>query len=304
MWRHLRNIRKHPAVVRDPRSEEEKQRDYQGIGATMPVLQEDGQWDAYKPVYETQFLKYADTFACVTFSSANCLEFLHKRKYETDLNTSDRFIAILSGTKCNFGNWLQNVGNTWNNAGFLYEIEFPSPSQIMNCSEFYVPLTQEQKDLAKSRLQTYEISYRWITATDWAIKQALQFAPVQVVINDGSHAVTCYGYEGDKAKIYDTYLNYGDNCYLYDFSKISSAMQYDIILKNNDMKFLKTQSDPTVYLILEDRAFPILEPTTYYALSGKTDWSSVQIVDFNELTKYKIQDRLFTVGGLVKVLNN
>jgi hypothetical protein len=230
VWKHLNHLRKNPAVANDPRSDEEKDKDYRGIGATMPVLQADGQWDDYKPVYETQFLKFWDTFACVTFSSANCLEFLHKRKYGTEINTSDRFIAIMSGTKCNFGNWLQSVGNTWNNCGFLYESEFPSPQTIYSCEEYYIPITQEQKDLAKSRLKTYTINYRWIAANETSIKEALKYAPVQVVINNGSHAVTCYGYEGSKAKIYDHYLNYGDNCYLYDLSKISHAMQYDITI--------------------------------------------------------------------------
>jgi len=231
VWNHLRKIRKHPGVATDYRSYQARALDRQGVGATMLPLQPSGQWEDFKPIYETQFLKYADTYSCVTFSALNVIEFLHKRKYANEINLSDRFISILSGTKCGEGNWLQSVGNTLRNCGFLYEVEFLAPGQIMKCEEFFIPLTQEQKDLAKTRLNEYEISYSWVSPNEDGIKIALQYAPVQVVINDGTHATTCYGFEGNKAKIFDHYLNYGDNCYLYDFTKISSAMQYNITKK-------------------------------------------------------------------------
>lgn len=287
VWRHFKTLKK--GVIEDPRPLEEKQRDYVGIGADQEVLCPDGQWDAYKPTYETQFIKYADTYACVSYSACNTIEFLYKRKYGIEINLSDRFLAILSGTKCYLGNWLQKVADTLRHNGFLYENEFPAPAEIRKCEDFYIPLTEDQINLAKSRLNEYEITYRWIPATEEDIKNALRYAPLQVIIENGIHAVTCYGYVGNKAKIYDHYLFYGDNCYLYDFSKIKGAMQYDIKRKKPleirvDNKYGNTTDDwdlfkvlpveSWVYLLKKRGEFP--SKRQFYGLTvGRWDYDTV-----------------------------
>jgi len=222
-------------VIPDPRSYEERRLDWVGIGAEEEVLCPNGQWDNYLPGFEPQFLKWAETYACTNFSSANCLETLLKRKYGIEYNLSDRKSAITSGTRCNWGNYLQRVADDWRHTGFLYEFEFPNPTEIKRCEDYYIPIPQELLDRAKSRLNEWEINYCWINSNEQAIKEALKYAPLQVVINNGTHAVMCYGYEGNKAKIYDSYL-YGGNptylcTYLYDIDKITAVMKYNITKK-------------------------------------------------------------------------
>jgi len=228
-----KNKFKNHGVIPDPRSDEEKKFDWVGIGADEEVLCPDGQWDDYLPEFEPQFLKWAETYACTNFSSANCLETLLRRKYGIKCNLSDRKSAITSGTQCYRGNYLHRVANDWRTTGFLYEEEFPNPTEIRSCEEYYIPIPQELLDRAKSRLNEWEITYRWIDTTEEAIKEALKYGPLQVVINNGTHAVMCYGYEGNKAKIYDSYLYYNKPTYLYDIKKITIAMKYNITKKGS-----------------------------------------------------------------------
>src|SRR3990167_6521014 len=80
-------------------------------GIDVNPLQKDGQWDTFLPLYEAQSTVNYDTMACVTFSALNCLETLFKRRYGTEPNWSDRYIAVLSGTGIN-GNYAMAVWDT------------------------------------------------------------------------------------------------------------------------------------------------------------------------------------------------
>jgi len=289
--------KKNTGVLTDPRQKNEKIFDYFGIGAEEEILFPDGQADAYLPTKEIQVVDGVETWTCVDQSSDNCLETLHKKKYGFEINIDDQADAIMAGTKCFYGNYLQKVADSKRHNGCLLEGIWNAPRPIKDCSEFLgIELSEEYRQKAKEFLNQYEITYRW--ATNY--KDELRYAPLQVVINNGSHAVMAYGYEGDKLKIYDSYWN---DKYLYDISKVICAMRYNITRKNNDMEFIKTVTKSSVYLKLEDRIYPILEPTTFYQLSGGQDWNIVKVVSDSELAALKMQPKIFTADGLINVIN-
>ena len=63
------------------------------------VLQPNGDWTDFLTTKEFQAPYNFETYACVTFTILNCIEILIKRQYGIEKNYSDRFLAIVSGTK-------------------------------------------------------------------------------------------------------------------------------------------------------------------------------------------------------------
>ena len=55
-------------------------------GINDKILVENGQWDRYLPVYEAQGRQGFDSYACVTFSTLNCVETLIRRQYGEEEN--------------------------------------------------------------------------------------------------------------------------------------------------------------------------------------------------------------------------
>jgi len=91
-----------------------------GISAIEPVNLVEKGWSDYLPVKEVQRNKFFDSMACVTFSALNCLEILHKRLYEIEVNWSDRWMARVSGTTTK-GNYLSTVADTIRKKGLILE---------------------------------------------------------------------------------------------------------------------------------------------------------------------------------------
>lgn len=63
------------------------------------VVQRDGDWSPYRPAYEAQSNNNFDTHGCVTFGTENAIEYWMKKVFGLDINYSDRFIYILSGSR-------------------------------------------------------------------------------------------------------------------------------------------------------------------------------------------------------------
>jgi len=223
-------------------SKEAKAKDWVFGGVTGIIaepLQLNGQWDDYLPVYETQF-KTFDRLDCVTMSALNNLETLYNKKYGTEENFSDRFIAKMSGTTL-IGNYLDVVANTIRTVGLVEEDVYPD--KCKNWTEFYQYVPEDVKQRAIASLETYTVNWEWVLDMDAeSLKNALTYSPLQVTVNawgkklgdiyqcnNGplNHAVMLYGYEdGIYWKIYDHY----DNCFkklAWDFN-IGHKLRYNI----------------------------------------------------------------------------
>src|SRR3989304_5254526 len=112
-----------------------------GAEISLPkiVLQSDRNWTPYLTVYEPQKIDF-DTYACVTFSALNCHETLIKRKYNKEVNFSDRFSAKASNTIVGVGNYLHVVAESFRKSGLIPESMYPFITG-MNQNVYYVDLT-------------------------------------------------------------------------------------------------------------------------------------------------------------------
>jgi len=304
------------------------------LGLDLELLQKDRDYSPYLPIWETQIGKYGDTYGCVTFSALNCLEVLFKRKYNIDINFSDNFTVVMSGTEPYVGNYLTEVGDSIRKKHGLLtpESKLTWDSAVHDINYYYDKgrITQEMKDEALAFLDNWAIMYQWILPERNAFWDALQYGPIQVTVNTSakkdengiyqkvdsnrtSHAIMAYKavYE-EYFECYDHYQNKFKK-YAWDFN-FGTSFQYSLtkIIKNN-MKLLKSNDakNKTVFLVddlgqrrvfFNEEHFNAVAPALGLAKTkeqngGKTDWSQVQEVSEDELNKYRLARPLYEVVG-------
>jgi transcriptional antiterminator Rof (Rho-off) len=143
------------------------------------VLQPDGNWEAFLPPPERQSGRGVETMACVTYSFLNVLETLFKRKYNIDINFSDRFLAKADGTTQN-GNVQSRVVDTARKTGLVLESDYPSDLDNFSWNEYYKALTKDLLMKAQAFLNDYEIGYEAVPVTINAMREALKYSPLWV----------------------------------------------------------------------------------------------------------------------------
>jgi len=191
-----------------------------GISAIEPVKLVEKGWGDYLPVKEVQGNKYFDTMSCVTFSALNCLEILHKRLYEDEVNWSDRWTARKSGTNKD-GNYLSTVADTILTKGLILE-DFWSFDDFKSWKEYMEDPPEALDAYGREFLEHYEVRWEWVLTRDMKeLKQILKTAPLQVTgfawedpvdgiyqrtTKKPNHAFTWYDYkEGEYRLVYDHY---------------------------------------------------------------------------------------------------
>lgn len=200
----------------------------------------DGNWQKYLPTPERQYKPYTyDTLSCTTFSALNQIEtqvnFLIKENILSPsqvatltqigfmdangvFNASDRFIAIMSGTKVKKGNDFKSVYDAIRNYGLLPEKDLPFGGDTFD--EYHdVSITEEMKVKAKKVLDVLSLNYEWVFFDNDArfegndlimARKGLLQAPLQIAIPiPAHHAILMYNMvEYDHFDTFDQYEPY------------------------------------------------------------------------------------------------
>ena len=183
------------------------------------VLQPDGQWMKFLPEKEYQAHPSFEPSACVSFTTLNCLEILHKRKYDEEINFSDRFLAYISGTE-RTGNSPRTVASALRKQGTPEQAFWPFGGETFE--EFYTKPSAIAFQNAKRFLKNYQVNYEVVPTEPKLIMQALQSSPLGVSVsawyqNDeglyfkpeaimNNHFTTLIGYEeGKHWLVFDSY---------------------------------------------------------------------------------------------------
>lgn len=239
------------------------------LGANDPkklghqVLIEDGHWANHLPVQEIQRVRDGDTFGCVSFSFNNALEMLHKRKYGYEINVSDRFVTVGSGTVRGVGNSMKGVSEWVRKNGFVYETDWPY-SREMTLDEFYALLTREILEKGKGMLSTYETAYMALGgAGQTTLLEGMQFSPVQVAIegrytfdaqgrvvyNGGNytHAVLLFDYVIEDGKVTEYWVFDSETEQFLRFrGDYAFVAPYIHFLEKKTMKMYKKIGEPAI----------------------------------------------------------
>ncbi len=129
-----------------------------------PVLRPDGQWTKYIPIYEKQAKRGIETSACTVFGLLNCVETLFKEQFGLDVNYSDRFLAKLAGIDpYQGGGNPQVVAETARKVGFLDENKWTFDEAIRDLMDYYAPVPDDLKSLAKKWLKQWTFNHDWVS---------------------------------------------------------------------------------------------------------------------------------------------
>ena len=188
-------------------------------------IRPDGQYDAFLPDYEPQSRPGAfDSFACVTFSTLNCVEIMERMLFGATSNWSDRYLAKTSGTDLIRGNQPSVVAEVLKKKGCVPEKDLPFDISINSFEKFYATIADIIHTLAIAFSAEYSFGYSHVPSTTASIMGALKYSPVLFTVaawykdenglyyrpqgeTDG-HAVVCYGFvEGQYWKILDSYAD-------------------------------------------------------------------------------------------------
>jgi hypothetical protein len=161
-----------------------------------------GHWRDFAPGHEIQRVADGDTMGCTGYSDNNADEMLHKCKYGTEVNISDMFVVVASGTSVERGgNTMKAPAQLKHSKGWLWESEYPY-SRSMTLKEFYKPITEQLMELAAVKLNFYDSNYMFLGgASQEYLLAGLEMSPLKVAIegryvfdNNGRLMITGSGY--------------------------------------------------------------------------------------------------------------
>ncbi len=216
------------------------------VSLPQEILQPDRQWDAFLPVFEPQSQPTWDTDGCTIFGTLNAKDVLHKRKFGTESNDSDRF--VYNGTETvPPGNDPHKVADWIHNNGLIPEADLPMTETY---EEFITPrpLSLNLINEGKNWLKHYDFGHEWVFKSDVShddkitkMMEALQYSPLGVSVtawiegpdgifidegNPNTHWCVCFGFTDKGWKIFDTY---DQSVKIYSFdSNISFCKRYSL----------------------------------------------------------------------------
>lgn len=179
-------------------------------GYDFDILVTDAHWSPFAPVAELQTTKYGDLFGCVSFSKNNAKEFIHKKRYLEEINCSDVFLTVGSGTIRNQGNSKKAVAEWDRLNGFVLEAQYPLLPD-MNLDQVYQPIPKNLLIDGIKSLEIFESLYKWLTDNKPStILTGMTFSPVQVDI-EGRYVFNSKGY------VMNTGVGYTHEVLIFDF---------------------------------------------------------------------------------------
>lgn len=161
-----------------------KSSDYVLGASPLPfeVLQPSGDWSDFLPVKEIQNLNGIETYACVVFTTLNCIEILIKRKYGIDTNWSERFLAALVDTSKG-GSVPQDVFDYLRKVGLVPEASHPFTPSIDTVEEYFAPISPKLFEVAREFLNEWDFKYEAVPNNPESISKALQSSPLLISVS-------------------------------------------------------------------------------------------------------------------------
>lgn len=194
------------------------------------ILQADGQWIKFLPVFEKQSNEKLETYGCTVFATLNAREILKIKISGVEENYCDRDLYIISNTTPP-GNDPHVVAEILRIEGASLEKTLPFRDNINNLIEF-TSFESKESELFKERkisLEKFEYLHEWVFTNNTSLKNKqdliiknLQLSPLGVSVvaweqrdnglyykeqgEQDTHWTVLIGYEyGKHWIIYDTY---------------------------------------------------------------------------------------------------
>lgn len=196
------------------------------------VLVPDGQWYGYLPEVEYQRQFGLETMNCTVYGTLNCLEMLFKRVFNIEVNHSERFVGIHSGTTPNGNNPHVVAETIRKTAGCVEDMLLPFSESINTWEKYYgpIPLPAQLNKLGLDWVKNYDFKHDWVRypglqmtteELQKTLMEALKYSPLGVSVDAwnqrrglyykkkgavDNHWTTLYGYEkGKHWLVFDSY---------------------------------------------------------------------------------------------------
>lgn len=124
------------------------------------VLQENGQWDKFLPVYEPQFNEFFDSYGCTVWGWLNAIEIMEKRLTGIEKNYAERFNYILAKIKPP-GADPHEVAEVIRERGVIKQELLPM-TPTMNFQEFLRPNPMTKELLEEGMKFGYEMKHQYL----------------------------------------------------------------------------------------------------------------------------------------------
>ncbi len=168
-----------------------------GDASPFPTVAVNPTGDWRQENYPTQLQRnqFGDSYGCVTFSALNVLRTLALYKYQIDLNLSEIFTIVMSGTVRGQGNSVFNVVESIRkNWSVKDELRPFTPDTTLD--QVFSPIPPELIALALNDLKGWQPNWAWVPTSgkgfgiDWCerpqIEAGLKISPVEVIV-DGNY---------------------------------------------------------------------------------------------------------------------
>lgn len=256
------------------------------LGDIWEVLCPDGNWLPLAWANpEIQRVSDGDTYFCVTFSHNSNHRFIWKKRYNEDFNTSERFLAIGSGTVRNQGNSPKQVAEWSRLHGWLIQDDCPMPNTLNEC---YASLGSGLLTKGLGNLKITLINWKWLPNNSVAaIKTGLTFSPVQVSVQ--SYAVNAKGY----------IVNSGGD-YIHEVDIIADGGDFWIIWDSESLQWLKFDKgynfdEPMIHSIKKSDLSSVI--ASYEGKQVKSSKSGIYLIQNGLKRPYPDKLTFYTDGG-------
>lgn len=271
------------------------------LGANDPknlgqIVVEDGHWAPFAPVVEIQKTKDgADTYGCTGFSDNNCDEFIHKAKYGTEINISDKFVVVGSGTVRGIGNSMKGPAQFKHDKGFVMETDYPY-AQDQTLDQFYATIQQAIYDKALENKKLYDSGYLFVnSAGQKALLDALKVSPIKIAVQ-GHYVADANG------RIMNIDYDYNHAVALFDYVLDSNGnVEEWWIFCSETQQFLKFRGD---YAFLSPMVKFLEKKIMFIKLVGSSaiflpnPQSPKKLVPYGDGDVYKVTNQTTNYGGI------
>lgn len=229
------------------------------------ILQPDGQWDSYLPIYEPQFENF-ETWGCTCWGTLNAIEILLKRIEGVEYNYAERFPYNIVGIR-EPGSDPHTVCEVTRKNGLVPNNVLPMTSTYEEFTQ-PDPMTDKYLSIGRHWLSKYDFKHSWVFKGDVSKQEktnrmmrelTLSALCVSVTawnkngdnyVDNGlpnNHWCVCYGWTGQGWKIFDSY-DHSTKIYSFD-SEISFCKRFSITKREKARSFIDFIKDICFSLI-------------------------------------------------------
>lgn len=284
-----------------------------GAAVQLEEINPSGIWWDIEITPELQRLNNGqDLFNCVNNATNNVHEFIYKKRYGKEVNWSDIYSAILTGTVPGRGNSFENVFEKIRKNFCAWEHEFPTWYDKTVAENYARKIPDGLRKEVEARGKGFEIRYQFLNnSINETFNNALKISPITVavegqyiwkngrVVNSGTgynHAVVYLGEKDGVKIIFDSESN---QVIPFDKNYRFASPAVHSIKKLNTMELIKKKGQPAIAVKVEQED-ALMAFSDGVLAGGKLFKSLYGVDDYKTLPRLDVDEWPYPIKYLIK----